>query len=348
MAEQVKRRVNAARIAVAFAAAGVIAGGAATATGARDPIPPNSIGTQEVRNGTLLWKDLKDGEVYSKDQVAEKFLKVDEASDKWLKIDDANEKFLKIDDANEKFLKIDEAANTYVKGEALNTYVKVESLAEALNSYVKGDSLAEALNSYVKGDSLAEALNSYIKQSVADTTFLKIADAANTYVKTAVLSDYLTQKDAAATYVKGDALTSYLKTEDAANQYIKLGDAVMGDGSVFTGVVTVPEGGADKLLTVDRFFEVDIEAGDTTKPALVINRLDGVEGPVHFATDGAGGTLDNSAAIEFDGSADTQVIQLQWGAGDKPMVATLSVSVVPTNTSGVPAVQSFAQILIGL
>ena len=99
MAEQVKRRVTAARIAVAFAAAGVIAGAAATATGApaRDEIPNNAIGTQEIKNDSLLWKDFKDGEVYSKDQVAGTFLKIDDAAKKFLKIDDANVKFLKID-----------------------------------------------------------------------------------------------------------------------------------------------------------------------------------------------------------------------------------------------------------
>src|SRR5204863_232295 len=95
MAEQVKRRVNAARIAVAFAAAGVIAGAAATASGAGSELPANSVGTQQVRNDSLPWNDLKTGEVYSKDQSAQKFLKIDDANDKFLTIKDAQSQYIK-------------------------------------------------------------------------------------------------------------------------------------------------------------------------------------------------------------------------------------------------------------
>jgi hypothetical protein len=78
MAESVKRRVAAARLAVAFVAAGTIAGATAWAQASPPPTTaqssavdafykPNSIKTQNVINGSLLFQDFKAGEVVSGD-----------------------------------------------------------------------------------------------------------------------------------------------------------------------------------------------------------------------------------------------------------------------------------------
>jgi hypothetical protein len=327
MAEHVKRRVNAARVAVAFAAAGVIAGGAATASGRPDPVPPNSVGSQEVRNGTLLWKDLKDGEVYSKDQVAEKFLKIDAAASK----------FLKIDDANEKFLKIDDASNTYIKGEALNGYIKQSvadstflKIEDAANTYVKG----EALNGYIKLD---DANNTFLKIDDANEKFLKIDDAAVKYLKIEDAGlNYLKIADAGTTFLKiDDANQKFLKIDDAASTYIKQGSAILGDGSVRTGAVSVPDGVED-LIKLDRVVGVAVD----NNGALPAVQLTAGDKPVTWAGDGKGGTIPagQTGEVDFDADNDTQVLQLTWDGDGKAMVGTLSISMVGS--------QAFGQILI--
>ena len=346
MAEQVKRRVNAARIAVAFAAAGVIAGAAATATGAPGDLPANSVGTLQVRNDSLMHKDFKDGEVYSKDAVAGTFLKIDAAAKKFLKIDDANIKYLKIDDANQKFLKIDDANIKYLKiDDANQKFLKIDDanikylkIDDAANTYVKG----EALNSYVKVESLAEALNSYIKLSVADSTFLKIQDAANTYVKGEALNSYVKVESLA------EALNSYLKIDDANQKFVKIdgtaansaklgglsaGDFVQGDGSVFTGTSDLVLGQVKPLVSVDRMFAVEID-NESGTPDLKLHLAPDGPPSMSFAFDGGGGTLNAgapTATIPFDGSSDTEVVQIligDEGPEESQVVGTLSISVV--------------------
>jgi hypothetical protein len=76
MAESVKRRVAAARLAVAFVAAGTIAGAGAWAQASPPPTAHSSIlissqklklGTGNIKNGSLLLQDFKAGEVASQD-----------------------------------------------------------------------------------------------------------------------------------------------------------------------------------------------------------------------------------------------------------------------------------------
>ena len=127
MAEQVKQRINGARLAIAFAAAAVIAGGAASATGApsKELVPNNSVSSQEVKNGTLLAKDFKAGQIYSKASADTTFLKTKTASAKFLKSEDAASTYLKQSLANSTFLKTDEATQKYLKkSEAESTYLK--------------------------------------------------------------------------------------------------------------------------------------------------------------------------------------------------------------------------------
>ena len=77
MAESVRRRVAAARLAVAFVAAGTIAG--ATAWASAGPPPPQAepsavdvfskhkIDSSDVKNGSLVFEDFKSGEIVSSD-----------------------------------------------------------------------------------------------------------------------------------------------------------------------------------------------------------------------------------------------------------------------------------------
>lgn len=79
MAERVKRRVAAARLAVAFVAAGTIAGAGAWASAGPPPTPRKAGGTgpgrtvkfqftsANIKNGSLLFQDFKAGEVVSAD-----------------------------------------------------------------------------------------------------------------------------------------------------------------------------------------------------------------------------------------------------------------------------------------
>jgi hypothetical protein len=76
MAESVKRRVAAARLAVAFVAAGTIAGASAWAQASPPPTAKSSIlvssyklklDSANIKNGSLLFQDFKAGEVVSED-----------------------------------------------------------------------------------------------------------------------------------------------------------------------------------------------------------------------------------------------------------------------------------------
>ena len=156
-------------------------------------------------------------------------------------------------------------------------------------------------------------------------------DAANTYLdKTSAANTYLNKVDAAGTYLNKD---------DAANTYIKQGTAILGDGSVRTAVTEVPADGTQKLMTVDRFFDVNIDGNNSELPAV---QIEAFEKQISWATDGKGGTIQpgESATIDFDSATDTQVIQLMWDGDGKPTVGTLSVSAVDS--------KAFGQILIGL
>lgn len=142
MAESVKRRVAAARLAVAFVAAGTIAG--ATWASASPPPPQaessavdvfskHKIDSGDVKNGSLLFQDFKSGEVLSNDV----FVKYKKQLNDW-----------KLDS------KVDIAG---VKGELGDIKSSVDT--------VKGDIAG------IKGE-----LSSYLKEAVADARYLKLSD----------------------------------------------------------------------------------------------------------------------------------------------------------------------------
>jgi len=124
MAESVKRRVAAARLAVAFVAAGTIAGATAWAQAGPPPptaqssaydafYKPNTIKTQNVVNGSLLFQDFKPGEVVSGDA----FFKYKKAETAFKKAVNAFKYDAKVDIAN-----VNGDLNT-IKGE-LGSFVK--------------------------------------------------------------------------------------------------------------------------------------------------------------------------------------------------------------------------------
>lgn len=131
MAESVKRRVAAARLAVAFVAAGTIAGATWAQAGPPPPTAESSavdvfskhkIDSRDIKNGSLLLRDFKRGEVLSNDV----FVKYKKAINDY-----------KLD------LKVETAA---IKGELGALKLGVDSIKGELSSYLKsGDADARYL-----------------------------------------------------------------------------------------------------------------------------------------------------------------------------------------------------------
>ena len=154
MADYVKGRFHAARVGVTMAILGLLAGlgikneqQAPTTTIIADPaaaqaLAKSSVGSVQIKDHSLLFKDLKIHQVPSYKDYS-KFTRA--VNDKWLKLDTANvvhkadvydkassdATFLKIDSANAGFLKIDSANNTFLKldGTAQNA-LKIDGLAK--------------------------------------------------------------------------------------------------------------------------------------------------------------------------------------------------------------------------
>jgi hypothetical protein len=139
MAEYVERKVTAARLSVALAIAAMLGGlaardssaGAATpAKGAQPHLAEGSITSAEIKDHSLLFQDIKAGELFSKAQVNRTFLKISDAKSQYLPLNQAADifakignlaaafdAFLKIEDANKTFLKIEDAKSQFVNGD---------------------------------------------------------------------------------------------------------------------------------------------------------------------------------------------------------------------------------------
>ena len=136
MAEYVERKFTAAKLSVAFAVAALLgglaardqsAGAASAGKGAEPHLSHGSITSAEIKNESLLFKDIKPGQVYSDDQLNQKWLKISDASAQYLKIDEANDTFVKIEDANNAFVKIEDANKAFVK------------IEDAAHQFINGD-----------------------------------------------------------------------------------------------------------------------------------------------------------------------------------------------------------------
>src|SRR3954451_12882815 len=142
MAEYVERKFTAAKLSVALAVAALLGGVAArdssagaaetgpATKGAEPHLANDSIGTAEIKNHSLLFQDIKAGEVFSKAQANRTFLKVSDAKFEFLPLNQAADIFAKIgnlaaalnayvklDDANKTFVKIDDAKTEFVNGD---------------------------------------------------------------------------------------------------------------------------------------------------------------------------------------------------------------------------------------
>ena len=144
MAEKVKRRVAAARLAVAFVAAGTIAG--ATAWAQAGPPPPTAdesaaylkspkVTGDDIVDGSLFFKDFHKGEVASSDA------------------------FLKYKKATTTFKKVTNANISNIKGELVNIKGELGDIKLDVDT--------------VKG----ELVSGYLKTVDADSRYLKLSDA---------------------------------------------------------------------------------------------------------------------------------------------------------------------------
>jgi hypothetical protein len=161
MAEQVKRRVAAARLAVAFVAAGAITGAAAWAQAGPPPAAseaePLAKGEHikkavltvrsslNVADGSLLFEDFKKHEVPSYGQ----FLKLKKASGQHIKKATLYGKYYPKVEIDRLFIKGE--SDDYVKREEISSYVKH---SEADASYVEGDGSVHTATALVSGQTV--------------------------------------------------------------------------------------------------------------------------------------------------------------------------------------------------
>lgn len=286
MAEEIRRRVAALRLAALLAVALTIAG-----LTTRDPvqpvagesIPKDSVGTRQVIDNSLTAEDFRAGELLTPGQAGNKFLKIDAAQETYLNKIDAADIYLDKIAAADIYLHKVSAADTYLdkleaatiylnKVQAANTYLqKVDAANTYLDKFLAADlylSKVEAASQYLLK---VEADNFLHKQQAADTYLSKI-DAASQYLLKIDAQDFLHKSYADATYLKLDAQIDAHKLGGlTADQF------VMGDGSVRTGLVLMDEPGAQPLMElpgIGRLFAVDNDG----KVSVTLENLSG--GPV--------------------------------------------------------------------
>jgi hypothetical protein len=166
MAENVKRRVAAARLAVAFVAAGTIAGAAAWAQAAPPPTAQSSasdifakigdikgefVDSSNIENGSLLYKDFKKAQVPSFgqfDKLDESFIKYKKATNNF-KYDVKNE----LGDVNGDIGTIKGELGSYIKmSDADSRYIK-------MNDAIMGDGSVFTATKAFSANSLIGLLN---------------------------------------------------------------------------------------------------------------------------------------------------------------------------------------------
>lgn len=137
--------------------------------------------------------------------------------------------------------------------------------------------------------------------------------------------------------IKGE-LPGYIKMSDADSRYIKMNDAIMGDGSVFTGTQAVPKG-ASPVTLADIPGQVGVEATDTQFK--ITNQSGGNLTHTACGVGGAGGTLAPGATLTCASGEQAATVQFVNGDGH---VITLNFSNVALQNGS----QATVQILIGL
>jgi hypothetical protein len=127
MAERAKRRLKVAKVSVSVAVAAVLAGLVARdkspetvayeLAGAQPHMVPPTITTGDIKDGTLLYRDFKRGQVYSQKMADNLFMKEKIADRTFYKVQDANDTFLQKADAAKTYVKIDDANSRFVNGD---------------------------------------------------------------------------------------------------------------------------------------------------------------------------------------------------------------------------------------
>jgi hypothetical protein len=168
--------------------------------------------------------------------------------------------------------------------------------------------------------------------------FDKLNDSFFKYKK--AINEYKPQLEAQIDTIKGE-LGSYVKLTDADARYVKMGDAVLGDGSVFNATKAIPKGSnGDTLADVPGFVTVEM-----TDLAMKITNTSG--GTLTHASCGPpgaetpGGTLAPGGTLTCKTTEQTQAFQMINGDG-KVMTLNFSNIVTPTGSQGM------VQILVGL
>jgi hypothetical protein len=249
MAESVKRRVAAARLAVAFVAAGTIAGASAWAQASPPPTAHSSIlissqklrlDSGNIKNGSLLLQDFKTGEVASQ-----------------------------------------------------KSFFKFKSQMSSYKSDIKAEM------SSIKGDLGG------VEAQIGD---IKSAQAG------------------------------YIKATEADARYVKVNDAILGDGSVFTGTQAIDKG-SSPITLADLAGLVKVEATD--QQFKVTNMSSGNLTHTACGVGGAGGTLAPGASLTCATGEAAETVQFVNGDGH---VVTLNFSNVAIPSGS----QATVQILVGL
>jgi hypothetical protein len=367
MTELVRRRVNRARMTLAFAAVGVPVG---LGLSRHMELPalmadPMSADAHSAANNLNTLKGLEKffylkrqadsrylkirdaANIYIKQSVADaRYIKLSQADARYIKMNDADARYLKLDDAAAQFLKIDAANQAFIKlQDADARYIKMN---DADARYLKLD---DAAGQYLKLDAAAQ----FLKIDAANQTFIKLQDADARYIK---MSDadarYLKLDEAAAQFLKIDAANSqFLKIDDANQTFIKLQDAdarfVQGSGQSVVGSRLVG-GENEPLLTVPGSLKVEAKSPDGGKSAsLTLTNLSDKQ-PLMFAPGPQGGltTIDPGQSIQgiLIGLNQPSTIQLVSGFGDGTAVQTLAITAYGSG-GGEGLVQVIGQALSG-
>jgi hypothetical protein len=175
-----------------------------------------------------------------------------------------------------------------------------------------------------------------------DTSFGKFKKADNSYK--AQIKSELGDVNGNLTTIKGDVnaikgeLGGYIKTTDADARYIKMNDAILGDGSVFTGTQAIGKGSSPiTLANLSNLITVDA----TDQEFTITNQSGGNLTHTACGIGGAGGTLPPGGTLTCATGEQAQTVQFVNGDGH---VVTLNFSNVAMPSGS----QATVQILIGL
>ncbi len=277
MVEYARHRLAAAKVGVSLALLALIGGVAAKKEQwvsfeevASQDLPRNSVGTKHVKDDALLYKDLKQGQVYS-------VLTVDELFQKAYETDAAT--YLKISDAEVGYVKWDEANNTFLK------------VADADMKYLKID---DANATFLKID---DANETFYKHDEADATFLKIDDANANFLKI---------DDAYGKFLKLDGKAADAEQIDGLDST----ELVQGNGSVLSGIASVERGSSATVLAVPETAEVGAVLGPDDPPEVQITNPGAGSLQYVADDRGGTIEAGGSATIPLDQASDSLTLQL--------------------------------------